>query len=187
MIPDAAVTFFSLPVMYNGNECYFSNCCTETGRKLGKNQGVFLCDSVISWVSLGRDGEVFCFERAWLNECCTAILHLIFFTVLKHAVLRAWRIMKSNCLRFVSYVVQHSSLPSARTRIPCVWLSCRFLLWPSKRDLPCFALCWLGSWLAKGLSCIHLSCTRATALHETSQNLMIFRSLSNLIERELGV
>lgn len=34
MIPDVAVTFFSLPVMYNSDGCYFPNCSAEMGREL---------------------------------------------------------------------------------------------------------------------------------------------------------
>lgn len=173
--------------MYNSNECYFPNCWAEMGRKLWKNQDFFPLQYCHKLDFFGQRWWVFCFERASLNQCCTTILHLIFLTLLKQAVLRAWGIMKSNCLRFVSYVVQPSSLPSAHAHIRYFWLCCVFLLWPSKWHILCSTISGLVSCLLKGLNYISLSHTRVTDLHKTSHNLMVFRSLSNLIEREQGV
>lgn len=118
----------------------------------------------------GQRWWVFCFTRASLNQCCTTILHLVFIALLEQAGLRAGRIMKSHCLRFVSCVVQPSSLPSAHAHSAYFWLCCIFLLWPSRWHILCFTVSWLVSWLVKGLTYISLSHNRVTDLHKTSHN-----------------
>lgn len=105
--------FFALPVMYNSNECYFPDCCAEMGGKLGENLDFFLCNNVINCISLGRDGEFFVFKGASLNRSHTTTSHLVVLTSLKQAVLHEGRVVKPNCLRFVSHVMEPCCLPSA--------------------------------------------------------------------------
>lgn len=171
--------------MYNSDVCYFPNCWAEMGRKLWEDRHFFLCNVVLKWISLGKVCEFFVLKWASLNRSCATILHLIFLTSLKQAVVWARRIMKSNCLRFVTTSCSHLLFPLPRhTLCPSCSVVYSFSIWPSRQRYP-LPYC-LSSYLFKGLSCICLSCARTTDLCKSSHNWMLFRSLSNLVEREQG-
>lgn len=127
--------------MYNSDVCYFPNCWAEMGRKLWEDRHFFLCNVVLKWISLGKVCEFFVLKWASLNRSCATILHLIFLTSLKQAVLRARRIMKSNCLRFVTTSCSHLLFPLPRhTLCPSCSVVYSFSIWPSRQRILCLTV-----------------------------------------------